>query len=122
MQEFSFEMRSEAKIKWAVKAYRDWRNVKLDEENCEEAILFSDLDGHSCLQKDKFENAMCRFIVEVKKTKEDEDYPGRTLYQMACAIQNHLKKKEIFWKIVHSNEFYKFNRVLDKVMQERSAM
>ena len=68
--------------------------------------------------------AMCRFIVEVKKCKENVDYPGRTLYQLAIAIQNYLKKKGVLWKLVHSNgqEFNKFNRVLDKVMQERASM
>ena len=122
MMEFSFEARSEAKIKWAVRAFRDWRNVKLDSEECEEDILFSDIDEPSCLSKDRFEVALCRFIVEVKKYKEDEDYPGRTLYHMACALQNHLKKHNIMWKLVHGTDFQNFNRVLDRVMQERSAL
>ena len=65
---------------------------------------------------------ICRFICEVKKVNSDENYPGRTLYQMVCSLQNHLKKNECDWKLVHTNnEFQKFQRVLDKVMQERSA-
>ena len=122
MMECTFEVRSEAKIKWAVKAYRDWRNVKIDEDVCDMNVVFSDLDEPCTLAKDKFEAALCRFIVEVKKSKEDLDYPGRTLYQMACCIQNHLKKHGIMWKLVHGEEFQNFNRVLDKVMQERSAL
>ena len=43
---------------------------------------------------------------------------------MAVAIQNYLKQHNVNWKLVHSNglEFRKFNRVLDKVMQERAAL
>ena len=73
------------------------------------------------LDKFKFKNAMCRFIVEVQTLKEDEDDPGRTLYQMSCAIQNYLRKHEIPCKVVHCSKFQKFNRVLDKVMQEHAA-
>ena len=124
MMSVTFEVRSEAKMRWAVKAYRDWRNIKVDNEECEREILFSDLDEVETLNKDDFEMAMCRFIVEVKKSKEDQDYPGRTLYQLAVAIQNYLKQHNVNWKLVHSNglEFRKFNRVLDKVMQERASM
>ena len=120
--EIQYEVRSEAKIKWAIKAYREWRDVKIEDEDCERDIMFSDLDEPATLVQEYFENALCRFIVEVKKCKEDVDYPGRTLYQMACAIQNHLKKNKINWKLVHGFEFQNVNRVLDKVMQERTSM
>ena len=43
-------------------------------------------------------------------------------YQLACALQNHLKKKNINWKIVHSDGFQKFNHVLDKLIQESIRM
>ena len=122
MMQFSFEARSEAKIKWAVKAFRDWRDVKIENVDCDQEIIFSGIDEPRCLTKDFFEVALCRFIVEVKKSKDDADYPGRTLYQMACALQNHLKKHNVMWKLVHGEDFQKFNRVLDKVMQERSSM
>ena len=72
------------------------------------------------LTKENLECALCRFICEVRKTKEVGDYPGATLYQMACALQNFLKKKGLKWRIVHGDEFCQFNRVLDKVMQERA--
>ena len=60
--------------------------------------------------------------MEVKKVDGDSDYPGKTLYQLACALQNHLKKKKLNWKLVHGYEFQDFNRVLDNVMQERASM
>ena len=96
--------------------------MRLDRVDYEEEIFQSDLNKVDCLQKDSFEFALCRFVCEIKKCKTDEDYPARTLYQMICAIQNHLRKNNCDWKLVHSNsEFQKFNHVLDKVMQERAA-
>ena len=74
----------------------------------------------SCLTKTNLEYALCRFICEVRKAKQGGEYPGRTLYQMACAIQNYLKKKGLKWRIVHGENFQDFNRVLDGVMQERA--
>ena len=123
MMEMNYEIRSEAKIKWAVKAYREWREMRLDSGNeCETEILMTDLDDVGSLTQQNLEFALCRFIVEVKKSKENEDFPGRTLYQMSVALQNHLKKKGLNWKLVHGDGFVNFNRVLDKVMQERAAL
>ena len=122
MMEMTYEQRSEAKIRWAVKAYNDWRTMRLDTdvEEIDEQILYADLNDIGSLTKTNFEHALCRFICEVRKTKEVGDYPGATLYQMACALQNFIKKKELNWRIVHGDEFTQFNRVLDKVMQERA--
>ena len=122
MMQVTFQQHTEAKIKWAFKCYDDWRNMRLDREvECKCEILDSDLKEPAMLSKDKFEFALCRFICEVKKSKEEGDYPGHTLYQMVCAIQNYLKKHNINWRIVHGNEFQNFQRVLDKVMQERAS-
>ena len=82
-------------MKWAMKANRDWRNMTVECEDYKEEIIFSDLVDLCSIDKKYFEYAMCRFIVEVKKSKEDLDYPGRTLYQLAVAIQNHLKMNKI---------------------------
>ena len=72
------------------------------------------------MTKENLEYALCRFICEVKKCKVDGDYPGKTLYQLTCALQNHLKKCNLNWKLVHGDEFVKFQRVLNSVMQERA--
>ena len=73
------------------------------------------------LTKANLEYSLCRFICEVKKSREEGDYPGHTLYQMTCALQNHLKKIGINWRLVHGDEFQNFQRVLDSVMQERAG-
>ena len=122
MMEKQYQQRSEAKIKWAVKAYRDWRVMRLDrDEDVDAKILYADIDDIGSLTRENFEYALCRFICEVKKSKQEGDYPGRTLYQIATALQSHLHKKEVGWKLVHSDtEFINFPRVLYRVMQERS--
>ena len=73
------------------------------------------------LTKENLEFALCRFVCEVRKSKEDGEYPGRTLYQMISAIQNHLRNNECEWKVLNGDDFRHFNRVLDKVMQEHAA-
>ena len=121
MMEIHYQQRTEVKIKWALNCYNDWRNMRLDRVDYKDEIFQSDLNEQSKLDKKAFEFALCRFICEVKKSKEEGDYPGKTLYQLVCALQNHLHKNRVDWKLVHGSEFTDFNRVLDNVMQERAA-
>ena len=121
MMEITFQERTEAKIKWALRCYSDWREMHLDRVDYEDEVYDADLVDTSCLTKENLEFVLCRFICEVKKSRVEGDYPGSTLYQMTCALQNHLKKKGFNWKLVHGEEFSDFQRVLDKVMQEHAA-
>ena len=122
MMELSFQQRTEAKIRWAVNCYDEWRSMRLQQPGCDLRIKDANLSDMKNVTKETFEFALCRFIVEVKKTKNDADYPGKTLYQLVCALQNYLKKLEIDWKLVHGSDFKLFSRVLDNVIQERAAM
>ena len=123
MMEVTFQQCTEAKIKWALNCYSDWCEMRLqDAVNFDVDILDANLHDTKNLSKANLEHALCRFICEVKKTKEDGDYPGKTLYQLVCALQNHLKKIGKNWKLVHGDEFQDFQHVLDKVMQERASM
>ena len=109
MMQVTFQQCTEAKIKWAFKCYDDWHNMRLDRDvDCEHKIIDSDLKETAMLRKEKFEFALCRFICEVKKSKEEGDYPGCTLYQMVCAIQNYPKKHNINWRLVHGDKFQNF--------------
>ena len=116
MMKLTFQQRTEAKIKWAVKCYNDWREMRLSTFEYEEEIFNANINDFSSLKKDNLEYALCRFVCEVKKSREEGDNPGHTLYQMVCAIQNHLRKGNIMWKLVHGDDFLRFQRVLDKVM------
>ena len=122
MMELNFPDRSKAKIKWAVKACNDWRSMRLDEgvDQLDNNILYSDIQDLPCITKENLEYCLCRFICEVRKSTDGTEYPGHTLYQMACALQNYLKKKGLMWKVVHGSDFQDFNRELDRVMQERA--
>ena len=122
MIELNFQQHTEAKIRWATNCYDEWRENRMQQLHCDHCIVEADLQNIKNISKETFEFALCRFIVEVKKCKEDGDYPGKTLYQMVCAVQNFLKKNDVDWKLVHGTEFKHFNRVLDSVMQERASM
>ena len=65
--ELTFQNHTEAKIKWAVHTYCDWRNDKLDGDDCPEEVVYGDIIDTGSLMKENFEFALCRFIVEVKK-------------------------------------------------------
>ena len=65
---------------------------------------------------------MCRFVPEVTKVKVDGPFPGKTLYQMAVAIQKYLLINKIMWRLFESIEFIDLQTVLDNVMQECAAM
>ena len=101
MMELTYQQRTEAKIKWPVKYYNDWRDMRLDQDDCDREILDANLEVPIMLTKQNLEHALCRFVCEVKKSKEEGDYPGRTLYQMVVCIQNFLKKKGFEWRLVH---------------------
>ena len=122
MMEVHYQHRTEANIKWAVKLFKDWHEMQMSHGVCDLEIVNSNLENAHQIEKSDFEFALCRFICEVKKTREDGDFPGRTLYQIVCSLQNYLRKCEVNWKLIHRDNFTNFQRVLDSVMQERAAM
>ena len=106
-----------AKMQWAVKAYRDWRNVKLaDPISYDYRIYRSDLDRPDLMSKESFEFSMCKFIVEVTKVKDGSDYPGKCV-----SIQKFLSQKGLAWRLVEGNAFVTLRTTLDNVMKERAA-
>ena len=96
--------------------------MRVETQEFDSEILSADLENLDTLNPQNLEYLLCRFICEVKKSKNEGDYPGKTLYQIVCALQNYLKKKELNWKLVHGDSFQEFQRVLDSVMQERAAL
>ena len=119
MMEVTYQQRTKAKIQWALKLYKDWCEMHLDKVDYNDKIYDADLDSDT-LSKENLSLHCVVFICKAKKSRDQGDFPGRTLHQIVCAIQNYLRKREINWKLVHSEEFSGFQCVLDKVMQERS--
>ena len=95
MRQIRLKKRTEKKMKWAVNAYREWRDERLKSYEYDYAIFMSNLDDLKCLEKEKFEYSMIRFIAEVTKSKGEGPYPGRTLYQLCTSIQKYLNVKKI---------------------------
>ena len=63
-------------------------------------------------------HSLCLFIPEVTKIKDGAPYPGATLYQMVIAIQHHLNKGGLNWKLIDVFEFKNVKTILDNVMKE----
>ena len=111
----------EAKIDWAVRAYVDWCNERLEKFNYDPAIYYCDLFKLEGLEKDNLNHALCRFIPEVTCKRGEGPFPGATLYQMIVAIQKYLNVNKIKWKLIDGDDFEDTRTVLDKVMQERTV-
>ena len=113
---------TEAKMLWAVRAYNDWRSVRLSNyQNFDVRILEADLNDVRNLERKSFEYAMCKFIAEVVKVKDGKDYPGATLYRMCVGIQKFLISKGKHWKLIKGGQFEGLHNVLDNVMKERAT-
>ena len=80
LKRIKLKKRSEAKVKWAVNAFKEWCVARL--ENDFDQIIFDvDLDDVEKIDKIKLEYVLCRFVPEVTKSKGEGPYPGKTLYQ-----------------------------------------
>ena len=122
LKKTKLKKRTEAKMNWGVRAYNEWRSVRLsDSENCDIRILNSDLNSVEFLRHEDFEYSMCKFIAEVTKVRDGSDYPGSTLYQLCVAIQKFLVSKGLKWKLIEGGDFEELRNTLDNVMKERAA-
>ena len=121
LKEIKLKKRTHSKINWAVNAYNEWHDAKLN--SCYEEVVFhvnlSDLDN---LTKENLEGSMCFFISEVVKSKGDGLYPGKTLYEMCIAMQKYLQINKINWKLVEGDDFQDLGIVLDNVMKEHASL
>ena len=88
LKKIKLKKRSEAKVRWAVNAYTEWRDARLGNGPFDQKISDANLNDLSKMNCENFEYSMCRFIPEVTKSKGDGPYPGKTLYQMVVAIQS----------------------------------
>ena len=66
-------------------------------------------------------SSLCKFIPEVTKCKDGQDYPGKTLYEMIVAIQKFLNQNNVAWKLIEDPEFIDVKTVLDNTMKERAC-
>ena len=83
-------------------------------------IFDGNLDDVKGLRKDSLAYSLCRFIPEVTKLKDGNDYPGKTLYEMMLSIQKHLTENGLEWKLIDGIDFVSVKNVLDNVMKQRA--
>ena len=123
LKKIQLKPKSEAKVNWGVNAYNEWRQNRLYHFNYDVGIYYADLNDLPSLTQENLNHALCRFIPEVTKQKGGGQYPGRTLYQMICAIQKHLNVNKLPWKLLEGQgtPFEDVRVVLDNVMKERTA-
>ena len=122
LKQIQLKKKTEAKVKWAVSAYNDWRNNRLYNFQYDVGIYYADLNNLETLEKNNLQHALCHFLPEVTKVKGDGMYPGSTLYQMVVAIQKYLNINKINWKLIDDVEFSDLKIVLDNLMKERTAL
>ena len=116
----SIKKRSETKMLWGVRAYQQWRSSRLnDSETLDIEIFDASLDCLATVKKQNLEHSLCIFIAEVKKVNDDE-YPGKTLYQLAVSIQRYLNENGLKWKLVDGPDIESLRVVLNNVMKERA--
>ena len=118
LKQIKLKKSCESKLDWAVTAYCDWRNDRLERYDYDSAIYFADLLDLEKLQKDNLNHALCRFVSEVTRKRGTGPFPGATLYQMVVAIQKYLTVNKLKWKLIEGEEFQDCHTVLDHVMQE----
>ena len=121
LKKIKLKKRSEAKVKWAVNAYTEWRDARLGNGPFDQNICDANLNDLSKINVTNLEYSLCRFVPEVSKSRGDGPYPGKTLYQMIVAIQKFLQLNKYNWKLIHGQQFEELRVVLDNVMKERCA-
>ena len=119
LKRIKLKKRTEAKVKWAINAYSEWREARLSSTGFDKHIYDANLENLDSISKENIEYSLSRFIPEVTKSKGDGPYPGKTLYQMIVAIQKFLQINKFDWKLIHGSDFQDLRTVLDNVMKER---
>ena len=120
LKQLKLKRQSKPKLKWAVNAFREWRQARLERE-VDNTILECDLNNLHAISKQNLEYSLCRSVPEVTKSKGDGLYLGKTLYKMIVAIQKFMQINKIKWKLIHGDDFEDLRIVLDNVMKECCA-
>ena len=111
LKKAKIKTRTLSKMRWAVKAYSDWRHTRISEVTGFDVRIYeSDLERVDLLEKDSFEYAMCKFLAEVTKI-DGSDYPGKTLYHLIVSTQKHINTKGKSWKLIENPNFNQLRTV-----------
>jgi len=114
-----FAKKTEAKTKWAVKLFDEWRASRLALYADRDDIIHVDRDLMN-LDSKILDYALGAFIVEIRK-ENGEEYRGNTLYEIIVAIQHYLRENGRFLTLLDDAEFEGMRQKLDKKMKELAA-
>ena len=70
LKQIKLKKKTAAKVHWAVRAYNEWREVRISDPSVDINIVAADLNKLDFLDKKAFECSMCYFICEVTKKKD----------------------------------------------------
>ena len=68
--------------------------METNPKGCDDDILSSDLDKPQELDNLKFCNALCKFVMEIRKHNSD-NYPPNSFHEIICCIQMYLCTKKV---------------------------
>ena len=111
-----FSDETNKKIAWVTKMYCDWRIHREEDPNLES--IDCDLDNIDTITIDSLNEAVCRFLTEVKKL-DGSDFPGKMLYDIAICIQFHLELQGFSWKLLNQDMFKNIRFTVDNLMKLR---
>ena len=114
----NFSEETVKKINWVRKMYSQWR-LERNELQVHD-IITCDLDDDETITEEALVHGMCRFITEIKKVN-GEQFPAKTLYEIALCVQFHLEGRGLMWKLLSDEKFRDLKYTLDNVMKQRNS-
>ena len=118
MTQKTFSDETMKKVHWARRMFNDWKQFRNSQHGLQSYIL--DIDDVSNLQKEQLNEALCRFITEVKKV-DGGDFPARTLYDIIICLQFWFETQGLTWKLLGDEEFTNLRFTVDNLMKDRTA-
>ena len=106
------------KVNWAKRMYNDWRLFRESQPNLKTYLC--NLDDMETVNKQDLNDAMCRFISEVKKV-DGSDFPPKTLYDIVICVQFWLETQGLAWKLLTDEVFTELKYTLDNLMKARTS-
>ena len=117
---FRYAKSSEAKVKWAIDIFEDWRrerNTMASADPDQRISLICPGIPLCQFSKDELNFSVSRFIKECRN-KQGELYPGTTLREIVLCIQMYFSKLGFEYRFLYDPLFSQIKNTLDTTMKE----
>lgn len=117
---FRYAQKSEAKIRWALSTFEEWRRSRdsaaISSPNTELSTIFV---GKPLLDftTDELNYSISRFISEARN-KKGQRYPGTTLRELVLCLQMYLSKAGSSYRFLNNPVFSSIRNALDNTMKK----